>query len=49
MKLALVPLNSTAVTPVKLVPLIVTLAPTRPLLGVKLAMVGGLETVTVTD
>ena len=49
-KLALVPLNSTALAPVKLVPLIVTLAPTGPLPGVKLVMVGGLalETVTVT-
>src|SRR5438552_19065284 len=49
-KLALVPLNRTALAPVKLVPLIVTLVPTGPLLGVKLATVGGLalETVTVT-
>src|SRR5437773_292193 len=49
-KLALVPLNSTALAPVKLVPLIVTLAPTGPLPGVRLVMVGGLalETVTVT-
>ena len=49
-KLALVPLNSTALAPVKLVPLIVTLVPTGPLPGVKLVMVGGLalETVTVT-
>src|SRR6266513_1596783 len=49
-KLALVPLNSTALAPVKLVPLIVTLAPTGPLPGVKLVIVGGLalETVTVT-
>jgi hypothetical protein len=47
-KLALVPLNSTAVAVVKFVPLIVTLVPTGPLLGVKLATVGGLETVTVT-
>src|SRR6266480_1358738 len=49
-KLALVPLNSTALAPVKLVPLMVTLAPTGPLPGVKLVMVGGLalETVTVT-
>src|SRR5258707_8451561 len=35
-KLALVPLNATAVAPVKLVPLIVTLAPAGPLAGVKL-------------
>src|SRR5438046_2188491 len=40
-KLALVPLNSTALAPVKLVPLIVTLAPTGPLPGVKLVIVGG--------
>src|SRR5437762_236371 len=44
-KLALVPLNSTALAPVKLVPLIVTLAPTGPLPGVKLVIVGGLITV----
>src|SRR5438552_8633288 len=49
-KLALVPLNRTALAPVKLVPLMVTLVPTGPLAGVKLVMVGGLslETVTVT-
>jgi hypothetical protein len=47
-KLALVPLNRTAVAPVKFVPLMVTLVPTGPLPGVKLAIVGGLETVTVT-
>src|SRR6202007_2827523 len=39
-KLALVPLNRTAVAPVKLVPLMVTLVPTGPLVGVKLEMVG---------
>src|SRR5438093_3212745 len=44
-KLALVPLNRTAVAPVKLVPLIVTLVPTGPLVGVKLEMVGGFTTV----
>src|SRR6266480_1315455 len=44
-KLALVPLNSTALAPVKLVPLIVTLVPTGPLPGVKLVIVGGLITV----
>src|SRR5882762_5552727 len=44
-KLALVPLNRTAVAPVKFVPLIVTVVPTGPLLGVKLAIVGGLITV----
>ena len=40
MKLAVIPLNRTAVAPVKLVPVIVTLAPTAPLAGVKLAIVG---------
>src|SRR5205814_8803987 len=44
-KLALTLLNSTAVAPLKLVPLIVTLVPTGPLLGVKLEIVGGLMTV----
>src|SRR5206468_562465 len=44
-KLALVPLNATAVAPVKLVPLIVTLVPTGPLVGEKLAIVGALTTV----
>src|SRR5439155_1265921 len=44
-KLGLVPLNSTALAPVKLVPLIVTLVPTGPLAGVKLVTVGGLMTV----
>src|SRR5439155_864053 len=38
---ALVPLNRTSVAPVKFVPLIVTLLPTRPLVGVKLVIVGG--------
>src|SRR5882762_3725700 len=49
-KPALAPLNSTAVAPVKLVPLMVTLVPTGPPVGVKLVTVGGLrlETVTVT-
>ena len=41
MKLAVLPLKVTAVAPVKPVPLIVTLVPTRPLLGVKLVMAGG--------
>jgi len=44
-KLALVPLNCTAVAPVKFVPLIVTLVPAGPLPGVKLVIVGGLSTV----
>src|SRR6266446_5260422 len=50
-KLALVALNSTALAPVKFVPPIVTLVPTAPLVGVKLAIVGGvvlLSTATVT-
>jgi hypothetical protein len=52
-KVALVPLNRTAVAPVKFVPLIVTLVPTGPLVGVKLVIVGGgvpveFDTVTVT-
>ena len=44
-KVALVPLNRTPVAPVKFVPLIVTVAPTGPLVGVKLVIVGGLTTV----
>jgi hypothetical protein len=44
-KFALVPLNVTAVAPVNLVPLIVTLVPTGPLVGVKLVIAGGLTTV----
>src|SRR5437763_1155839 len=44
-KLALVPLNSTAEAPVKLVPLMGTLVSTAPLRGVKLEIVGGLMTV----
>ena len=44
-KVAAVPLNATAVAPVKFVPLIVTLAPTNPLVGAKLVIVGGLNTV----
>jgi hypothetical protein len=44
-KLALVPLNVTAVAPVKFVPVIVTLLPTGPLVGVKLVIVGGGTTV----
>src|SRR5439155_12941122 len=45
---ALVPLNFTAVVPVKAVPLIVTVLPTGPLVGVKLVIVGGLA-VAVND
>src|SRR5204863_526112 len=46
-KLALVPLNSTAEAPVKLVPLMITLVPTGPLPGVKLVIVGGLIAVNL--
>ena len=42
---ALVPLNRTAVTPVKFVPLMVTLAPASPLVGAKPVIVGGTSTV----
>ena len=45
MKLAALPLNVTAVAPVKFAPLIVTLVPTGPLAGVKLVIVGGGTTV----
>jgi len=41
-KAAVVPLNVTAVAPVKFVPLIVTLVPVGPLAGVKLVIVGAL-------
>ena len=47
-KLALTPLNVTVVAPVKFVPLIVTLVPTGPLVGVKLVIVGALP-ITVRD
>jgi len=47
-KLALTPLNVTAVAPVKFVPLSVTLLPTGPLVGVKLVSVGALPPVTMT-
>ena len=40
MNVAALPLNVTAVAPVKLLPLIVTLAPTAPLAGVTFAIVG---------
>ena len=45
---ALIPLNVTTVAPVKFVPVIVTLVPTGPLVGVKLVIVGRLFTVTLT-
>jgi len=49
-KLALTPLNFTAVAPVKLVPLIVTTIPTAPLVGEKLEMPGVLAVcVTMTS
>ena len=44
-KLAAVPLNVTDVAPVKLVPLMITLIPTAPLVGEKLVIVGGVPTV----
>lgn len=47
--LAETPLNVTAVAPVKLVPVIVTLVPTGPLVGLKLVMVGGEYTVKVPE
>ena len=40
-KVALVPLNATAVAPVKFVPVIVTAVPAAPLAGVKPVIVGG--------
>src|SRR5439155_18289243 len=46
-KLALVPLNSTALAPVKLVERMGAVEGTGPLVGVKLVMVGGLMTVKV--
>ena len=45
---ALAPLNATAVVPVKLVPLMLTLVPTGPLGGVKPVIAGGLITVKLT-
>jgi hypothetical protein len=39
-KLAALPLNVTAVAPVRVVPVIVTRVPTGPLAGVKLVIVG---------
>jgi len=44
-KPALTPLNRTALAPVKLVPLMVTIVPTPPLVGEKLVIVGGGMTV----
>jgi hypothetical protein len=46
-RFALVPLNSTAVAPVKLVPVIVTLVPTGPLVGKNSIIMGGLITVKI--
>ena len=48
MLVALTPLNATAVAPVKFVPVIVTMVPSGPLVGVKLVIVGGFTTVTLT-
>ncbi len=45
MKLALVPLNCTALAPVKFAPLMVTVVPTPPLAGEKLLIVGAGMTV----
>src|SRR5439155_9632550 len=42
------PLNVTAVAPVKFVPVIVTMVPSGPLVGVRLVIVGGITTVTLT-
>lgn len=47
--LAAVPLNLTAVAPVKLVPVIVTVAPTPPLVGEKLVIVGAANTVKLDE
>jgi hypothetical protein len=44
-KVALVPLNFTAVAPVKFAPVMVTLVPTGPLVGLKVVIVGGFMTV----
>src|SRR5258708_30051962 len=44
-KLALAPVNVTAVAPANPVPVIVTLLPAGPLVGVKLVIVGGRTTV----
>jgi hypothetical protein len=48
-KVALTALNVTDVAPVKFVPLMVTLVPTGPLVGVKLVIVGGLATVNALE
>ena len=40
-----VPLKATAVAPVRLVPVITTLVPTGPLVGLKLVIVGAAATV----
>jgi hypothetical protein len=47
-ELAGVPLNETAVTPVKFVPVMATEVPTGPLLGVKLVMAGAIWIVNAT-
>ena len=43
MKPAVAPLNVTAVAPVKFAPVIVTLVPAGPLVGVKLVIIGATE------
>ena len=48
-KVALNPLNVTEVAPVRPEPLIVTLVPTAPLAGAKLAIVGGETTVNAPE
>jgi hypothetical protein len=46
---AALPLKATAVAPLRLVPLIVTLAPASALAGVKLVTDGGLTTVKLVE
>src|SRR5262249_18122072 len=48
-KLALVPLNATAVAPVKFVPLMLTLVPTCPVAGVKPGAAGAFATVNAPE
>jgi hypothetical protein len=48
-KVAAVPWNFTEVAPVKPVPLMVTLVPTAPLVGVKEVIVGGVVTVKLVE
>jgi hypothetical protein len=46
-KIAAIPLNDTAVVPVKFEPLMVTLVPAAPPVGVKLVIAGALAVTTV--